>query len=54
VTTAAYIGRLLELLVHDSALDEEMARCADSLKADQVQYSCGNVGDIIRSNFRQK
>ena len=54
VTTTAYIGRLLDLLVNDSELDKAMARCADSLKADQGQSSCSNVGDIIRSHFKQE
>jgi hypothetical protein len=54
VTTTDYIGRLLDLLVNDTGLDEAMARCAASPNAVQVQSSCGNVGDIIRSNFNQK
>jgi hypothetical protein len=54
VTTTAYIGRLLDLLVNDSELDKAMARCAASLGTGQGQSSCGNVGDIIRSNFNQK
>jgi hypothetical protein len=55
VTTAAYIGRLLELLVHDSALDEEMARCANlqaSGPASPNQAVGDFVGDKISANYR--
>jgi len=54
MSTTAYIGQLLDLLVNDTELDKSMARCADQLEGKQVQSVCGITGDIIRSNFSQK
>ncbi len=54
MTTTAYIGRMLELLVNDTELDKSMAQCADQLEGKQGQSVCGIAGDIIRSNFNQK
>lgn len=55
VTTTAYIGRLLDLLVNDSTLDKEMSRCVNlpvSGQASPNQAVGHFVGDKISANYR--